>query len=350
VSPAAYALLRPAGAPAEADGRTRGDVALLVATRSAGELRSRRFSDLPDHLLPGDLLVVNTSATIPAAVPARFGGLDVHVHFSTRLPGDRWVIELRGPDLERFRRPPFGTRLELPGGGWVELVGAYRESGRLSVAAVHLPGAAAAYLELYGAPIRYGDRGEPWGLDAYQTIFAREPGSAEMPSAGRPFTPELVTRLVSRGVLIAPVILHAGVSSLESDEAPYPEAYEVPIETARLANAVHAWGRRVIAVGTTVVRALETAATGSELPAAAAVSGSHRELRPGRGLTELVVTPDRGLFAVDGLITGWHEPESSHLLMLEAACGRDLLERSYAEAARLGFTGHEFGDAQLILP
>jgi S-adenosylmethionine:tRNA ribosyltransferase-isomerase len=335
----AFAELAPAAAPAEAGGRARSDVALLVATRGDGKLRAGRFGDLARYLVAGDLLVVNTSATIPAALAARVGDLDVVVHLSTRLAEDRWVIEVRAGDLGRLERPPLGTRLDLPGGGRLDLVAAYRGSDRLSVATVDVPGGdTAAYLTLRASPIRYADRGRPFGLDAYQTIFAREPGSAEMPSAGRPFTPQLVTELVSRGVLIAPLTLHAGVSSLESGEAPYPEPYSVAPATARLVNAVHAWGGRVIAVGTTVVRALET------------VTAADGTVRAGRGQTELVIGPDRGLLTVDGLITGWHEPESSHLLMLEAACGRDLLERSYAEAARLRFTGHEFGDSHLILP
>ena len=195
-----------------------------------------------------------------------------------------------------------------------------------------------AYLALHGSPIRYGDCMRPWPIEAYQTVFAREPGSAEMPSAGRPFTADLVDELIARGVLFAPITLHAGVSSLERDETPYPERYRVPLETARLVNAVHGHAGRVIAVGTTVVRALETRASGGGTVSA------------GAGWTSEVITPERGLRCVDGLITGWHEPESSHLWMLEAAAGFDLLERSYAEAAALGVSGHEFGDALLILP
>jgi S-adenosylmethionine:tRNA ribosyltransferase-isomerase len=338
VSALAFAEIAPASRPVEAAGGSRSDVAMLVATRSDQRLSSGRFADLADHLRPGDLLVINTSATIPAALPGRLDGVDVHVHVSTPLAGDRWVIELRAADLGRLDRPPLGTRIDLPDGGLVTLLAAYRASDRLSEADVDLPGETAAYLARHAEPIRYADRGRDFGLDHYQTVFARHPGSAEMPSAGRPFTPELVAELVSRGILIAPVTLHAGVSSLESGELPHPEPYDVPPETARLVNAVHSWRGRVLAVGTTVVRALETRA------------GPDAHVSPGRGRTELVITPERGLFVVDGLITGWHEPESSHLLMLEAACGRDLLERSYAAAARSGFVGHEFGDVHLILP
>jgi len=179
---------------------------------------------------------------------------------------------------------------------------------------------------------------EEWPLDAYQTVFALDPGSAEMPSAGRPFTTELVTELVARGVLVAPVTLHTGVSSPERGEAPFAERYRVPPTTAQLVNAVHDWGGRVVAVGTTVVRALETAA---------APDGS---VSAGEGWTSLVVTPERGLRAVDGLLTGWHEPESSHLQLLEAAAGPELLERSYRAATAHGYRWHEFGDLHLILP
>jgi S-adenosylmethionine:tRNA ribosyltransferase-isomerase len=200
-----------------------------------------------------------------------------------------------------------------------------------------VPGDVDRYLERRGQPIRYGHCPSDWPITAYQTIFAHDPGSAEMPSAGRPFTPALVETLLARGVHIAPITLHAGVSSLELDETPYPERFRVPAETARLANRVHESGGRVIAVGTTVVRALESA-TNADGRVHAAV-----------GWTSLVITPERGLHGVDGLLSGWHEPESSHLWMLEAAAGPALLAACYALAAELGLSGHEFGDAHLIL-
>jgi S-adenosylmethionine:tRNA ribosyltransferase-isomerase len=216
------------------------------------------------------------------------------------------------------------------------LVAPYEGSTRLVLARLDLPAPVDTYLREHGHPIRYDYAGD-WPIDAYQTVFAVDPGSAEMPSAARPFTPELVTELVARGVLIAPVTLHTGVSSLEHDEEPYEERYRVPPTTARLVNSVHAWGGRVIAVGTTVVRALETVTT----PRGTAA--------PGEGSTGLVVTPERGLRAVDGLLTGWHEPRSSHLKLLEAAAGPKLLERSYAAARARGYLFHEFGDVHLIL-
>ena len=330
--------LRRACVPAEIRGRSRSDVALLVARRSDGGLHSARFDELPRFLRGGDLLVVNTSATMPAALPGRMEDADVWVHLSTHLRDDRWAIELRTAGLERFEEPALATRIELPNRGWLTLITPHRGSTRLIEADLALPLDTNSYLTRHGSPVRYPGCATRWPIDAYQTIFALEPGSAEMPSAGRPFRAELLSALTARGVLIAPITLHTGISSLEGDEAPYAERYRVPLHTARLANNVHRVGGHVIAVGTSVVRALETAASADGTVTA------------GGGWTNEVITSERGLRCVDGLLTGWHEPESSHLWMLEAAAGLKLLERSYCEAAALGYSGHEFGDTHLILP
>ena len=334
---AAFPDIAPAQAPPEELGRSRSDVALLVARRSDGGLEVARFAELPRLLQPGDLLVVNTSATLAAAVPGRLDGADVVVHLSTPLDGDRWVVELRTGELAPIAHGRASATIELPAGGAVTLLGPYRGSERLAEARLELPVGLAAYLARHGSPIRYPGSGR-WPLDAYQTVFARELGSAEMPSAGRPFTNELVTELVSEGVLVAPLVLHAGVSSLERGEAPYPERYRVPAATARVVNAVRDGGGRVIAVGTTVVRALET------------VADATGRVSAGEGWTSLLVTPERGLRAADGLLTGWHEPESSHLELLRAVGGAELVERSYAAALERGYLWHEFGDVHLLLP
>ncbi|MGH2849563.1 MAG: S-adenosylmethionine:tRNA ribosyltransferase-isomerase [Solirubrobacteraceae bacterium] len=334
----AFPELAPACAPPEVAGRSRADVALLVATRADDGLRLARFEELPRFLRPGDLLVVNTSLTVAAALRGRLADRDLLVHLSTPLGRGRWVVELRGAERERIERPPLGTTVELPEHGRLTLLAPHEGSGRLSEAQLVLPHEQTSYLERHGQPIRYGHCVEDWPIGAHQTIFANEPGSAEMPSAGRPFTPALVATLHARGVHLAPVTLHTGVSSLELDETPYPERFRVPAETARLANRVHESGGRVIAVGTTVARALETAAR------------DDGRLEGAAGWTSLVITPERGLRALDGLLSGWHEPESSHLWMLEAAAGPELLARSYALAAQLALSGHEFGDAHLILP
>jgi S-adenosylmethionine:tRNA ribosyltransferase-isomerase len=316
--------------PPEVRGHGRDDVAMLVAGRCDLGLVHARFRDLPRFLEPGDVLVVNTSATLPASLPA--DGLELRL--STQVGPDRWLVELRTNGGERFRGGREGARIALPEGRSAELL-ARHSGGRLWLARVPVD---ERYLRRHGRPIRYGYVPKPWPLEAYQTVFAREPGSAEMPSAGRPFTAELVTELVASGVLVAPVTLHTGVSSPEVGEAPYPERYVVPTSTARLVNAVRGWGGRVIAVGTTVVRALET------------VARADGSVSAGEGHTDLVVTPGRGMRAVDGLLTGWHEPAASHLQLLEAVAGRELFDRSYDAALELGYRWHEFGDLHLVTP
>jgi S-adenosylmethionine:tRNA ribosyltransferase-isomerase len=319
--------------PAERDA-----VRMLVARRGDATLEHERFPAIVDVLEPGDLVVVNTSRTLPAALPVEATGLVLHL--STPLPGGpacRWVVELRrGEQPHEAARE--GDSLVLAGGGRAGLRAPYLGGRRLWVADLDLPEPLHDYLARNGRPIRYRYVPEPHPLSDYQTVFAAEPGSAEMPSAGRPFTPELVTALVARGIAVAPIVLHTGVSSLEEHEAPYPERFRVPAATARLVEATRAGGGRVIAVGTTVVRALESAVRpdGSVLPT--------------QGWTRLVVTPEKGVRVVDGLLTGWHEPQASHLRLLEAVAGRALVERSYAAALEHGYLWHEFGDVHLLLP
>jgi S-adenosylmethionine:tRNA ribosyltransferase-isomerase len=329
-----------AGTPPEARGLERDEVRLLVARRDRDELVHDSFRGLPDHLRAGDLLVVNTSATLPAALPAtRADGTAVDLHLSTPVPqasANRWVVELRRAGA-RFRAAGAGERLALPGGGSAELLASYLSPGRLWVAALDLPVPLHRFLAEHGRPIAYGHLAHPRPLRDLQTVFADEPGSAEMPSAGRPFTPRLLDELKARGVEVARLVLHTGVASLERGERPYPERYRVPAGTAIRVNAHRAAGGRVIAVGTTVVRALET------------VAAPDGRVEAGAGWTGLMITPERGVRAIDGLITGWHEPDASHLLMLEAVGGRELVERSYDAALTAGYRWHEFGDSHLIL-
>ena len=325
--------------PPEARGTTRDGVRMMVTPRSREEVVHSTFATLPRFLDPGDLVVVNTSATIPAAVDAPDG--DTTVHLSTHLHDDVWVVEPRQRQAATTRRwegPPPGPRIDLGHGGSVHLLRAHRGSERLWEARLALPAAPLTWLAAHARPIRYDYVDRPWPLSAYQTVFAHEPGSVEMPSAGRPFTAEIVTRLVGKGVGVTPVVLHTGVASLEADETPYPERVKVHEPTASRVNATRAAGGRVIAVGTTVVRALEAA------------TGPDGRVRPLDGWTDLVVTPERGVRAVDGLLTGWHEPAASHLLMLEAIAGRPLLVRAYAAALDARYLWHEFGDVHLIVP
>ncbi len=325
--------------PPEARGLGRDGVRLLTGRRGTGEVTHHRFRDLPDLLRPGDVVVVNTSATLPAAVPV--AGSPLTVHMSTEVSAGVWLVELRraaGRATEPYPGGVAGERYPLPGGAAVTLRERYSRH-RLWVAAVDtgdLP--VPAYLRRRGQPIRYGYVDRPWPLAAYQTVFATEPGSAEMPSAGRPFTERVVTRLGTAGVLVVPVLLHTGVSSPEAHERPYPERFAVPETTARIVREARAAGGRVSAVGTTVVRALESAVD----PAGT--------LRAAAGWTDLVVTPASGVRVVDGLLTGLHEPLASHLDLLAAVAGTPLLARCYAAAVGSGYLWHEFGDVNLLLP
>jgi S-adenosylmethionine:tRNA ribosyltransferase-isomerase len=347
--------------PPEARGLARDEVRLMVATRGDDALVHASFRELPRFLAAGDVLVVNSSATLPAAVAARRGdGTAARVHFATEAPHlpdeDWWVVELRSADgsrplaEERARGPSRGgagtpalapvrpgERLTLAGGAELEIMAPYASGARLLLARVDAEEPVTDYLARHGEPIRYGYVDAPWPLADYQTAYATVPGSAEMPSAGRPFTPELITALVAGGVLVVPITLHTGVSSPERHESPYPERYDVPEATARIVNAVRDGGGRVIAVGTTVVRALET------------VAEPDGTVRAGTGWTGVIVSPARPPSALDGLLTGWHEPEASHFQMLEAVAGAELLERSYRAALEHGYLWHEFGDSQLIL-
>jgi S-adenosylmethionine:tRNA ribosyltransferase-isomerase len=298
-----------------------------------------RFLDLPTLLRPGDVLVVNTSGTLPAAVPVR--GRRLAVHLSTELADGRWLVELRrdtGKATAPYAGGGTGETYPLPGRAGATLHEPF-SAGRLWTATIDTPGfdTVPEYLHRFGRPIRYGYVPRAWPIEYYQTVFAVHPGSAEMPSAGRPFTDRLVTRLVAHGVQFAPVLLHTGVASPEAHERPYPERFSVSATTARVVNRARTDGGRVIAVGTTAVRALETAA------------GPDGTVHPAQGWTDLVVTPDRGVRVVDGLLTGFHEPHASHLDMLAAVVGADLLDRCYAAAIEGGYLWHEFGDLNLLL-
>ncbi len=317
--------------PAEERGTGRDDVRLLV-TSARGSIVHGHFRELPRFLKAGDVFVLNRSATIPAALTAtRPDGESVQLHLSTRLPAELFVVEARSTTME------IQERLRLPGGALAEFLTPYLNSRRLWVARLYLPTDFLSYVGRYGQPISYRHAARRWPLATYQNVYAAEPGSAEMPSAGRPLTHEMLERLRAAGVEIAFVTLHAGVSSLERDEPPFEERYGVPAETADVLRRARHTGGRVIAVGTTVVRALE-----SSLDANGRVVAS-------QGWTDVVITPERGVSTVDGMLTGFHEPQSSHLAMLEAIAGRDSIAESYAAALRSGYLWHEFGDSQLIL-
>jgi S-adenosylmethionine:tRNA ribosyltransferase-isomerase len=348
-----------AGEPPEARGLRRDEVRLMVSYLDEDNVVHARFGDLPEFLRAGDTLVVNTSGTMNAALPAeRSDSTPLTVHLSTHLPADLWVVELRSSSgYEPMLDGKSGEVLSLPEGASLVLHTPYlserrkrdEESNRLWISTLNLTVNLDVYLDRNGSPIRYRYVRESWPGVYYQTVYATEVGSAEMPSAGRAFTPELITRLVANGVRVVPLILHTGVASLEDDEPPYEEFFRVPPETAEAVNAARTAGRRVIAVGTTVVRALET------------VTDRDGTAHPGEGWTDVFITPERGIRSVDAILTGLHEPRSTHLSMLEAlvgsvsacplaASGTKHLEVAYSEALKRGYLWHEFGDLHLILP
>lgn len=337
-----------AGEPPEARGLERDEVRLMVSHISTDQVAHTRFRQIGDFLEAGDVLVINTSGTLNAALPAiRDDSTQLELHLSTHLPANLWVVEMRAyQDNPEKATGPFsdiqpGESFQLPAGASVTLHTPYTHSQvtrRLWIASLDLPGPLHPYLAEHGFPIRYSYVKQGWPLSYYQTVYATEMGSAEMPSAGRAFTPELFTRLVARGVQVAPLLLHTGVASLETKEPPYEEYYRVPESTARLVNTARAAGQRVIAVGTTVVRTLET------------VTDSAGVTHAGEGWTDIVITPQRGICAVNGMLTGLHEPLATHLAMLEALAGRPHLEITYREALKERYLWHEFGDLHLILP
>lgn len=316
-----------AAVPPEARGISRDGVRLAVATPDG--TTHTTAAELPAHLAPGDLLVVNTSATVPSALPG--------VHVSTSLDDGSWVVELRQPSNLGPATPVPGEVVPLPGEVSLRIDAPHPPGQTRLWRAVPTPAVdRIAYLEEWGRPIRYRYVRGSWPIDALQNVYATHPGSAEMPSAGRPLTAAVLVRLMSAGVVVAPLLLHTGVASQEKHEPPQPEEYAVPAATARLVNSTRAAGRRVVAVGTTVVRALESAAFNGRVV-------------PSAGWTSLVLGPARPTTVVDGLLTGLHEPEASHLDLLRAVAGAELVERAYADLTP-DYLWHEFGDSMLLLP
>ena len=351
--------------PPELRGLRRDGVRLMVATPAG--IRHTVFYRLGDQLSAGDVLVVNTSATVPGQLDGNRDGSAVVVHIANRLGDGTRVVELRtAPDASApVLDGRVGEQIDLPAGGVLELIAPYPElratttgadsardaraaqqiashsspngvGNRLWRGRLTMPQSLSNYLREHARPISYGYLNGSFPISAYQTIFALCPGSAEMPSAGRPFSAELVARLVARGVIFAPITLHTGLSSQDAGEAPQPEWFEVSETTAHLVNSSRARGGRVIAVGTTATRAIESAARPDGVVTAAS------------GWTDLVISPERPVRVVDGLITGWHNPDASHLLLVESVAGAELTQHAYDAAVAEHYLWHEFGDSCLF--
>jgi S-adenosylmethionine:tRNA ribosyltransferase-isomerase len=327
-----------ATAPAELRGLARDEVRLLVSSPDGHQ--HAHFRDLAAFLEPGDLLVVNHSATLPASLPASSSVGDFTLSLSTNFGGGLWIVEPRWSTAQPGPLPIHAGEKFRVAGLDARFIQPYPGLNRLWLATIHgdLPTA----MERFGKPIRYGYVNESYPMDFYQTIFASVPGSAEMPSAAYPFTQRVLDSLSARGVELAGIVLHTGVSSLEVEAEEveshplYPEPFVVPDMTAQAVNRAHAEGRRVIAVGTTCVRALESAWDGAQV-------------RASSGFTRVYIHPRRGVHTVDGLISGLHDPVTSHLAMLYAIAGKELIQSGYSEAVHEGYLWHEFGDSHLIL-
>lgn len=331
-----------AAVPPERRGVPRDGVRLLAASPSG--VSHHRFHDLPRLLEPGDVVVVNTSATLASALDGTRGARrPVVIHVGAELRPGEWVVEFRRAEQDGPERDVVpGETFRLPGGLVGQIVASHPvadvSGSRLWRAVVAPLTDLASYLSTHGRPIGYRYLAAPVPLSDLQNVYATEPGSAEMPSAGRPFTTELLVALMTRGIVVAPLLLHAGVSSPELGEPPAPERFEVPAVTARLVNSAAGAGHRVVAVGTTVVRALET------------VSDDEGVIHAGGGWTDLVLGPGRPARVVTGLVTGLHVPEASHLALLEAVAGTQLVQTAYDAAVATGYLWHEFGDSMLMLP
>lgn len=327
--------------PAELRGMRRDQVRLMVLPRLNGVPVHTRFDALGNFLRAGDLLVVNASRTLPALLRAHDeNGAPVEVRLAHRRAEDLWDVLLLNSKQHIGRA---GMRLVF-GEGLTARVLARRPDlpflwrMQFDVCCSHL-------LDLIyrlGEPVRYTYVQDALPIDLYQTVYATEPGSVEMPSAGRPLSWELLLKLKRKGVGFASLLLHTGLSSTRDDRIDathpnYDEEFEIPVETACRVNETRVNGGRVIAVGTTVVRALETAAQ------------PNGRVQPGRGWTQLRIKQGYQLRTVDGLLTGLHEPEASHLDLLSAFVAPSRLQTAYLEAVERGYLWHEFGDMNLII-
>jgi S-adenosylmethionine:tRNA ribosyltransferase-isomerase len=326
-----------APATPEARGLERDEVRMLVSERHGH--RDSRFSELAGFLRPGDVLVVNRSATLPAALDAEGDVGRFLLHLCTRYGRRLWLVEPRGSASRPGPLPlAVGERI-LVAGSQATILGDYPSIPRLRFVA--FDDDPLELMNRRGRPIRYGYLAADAPLDAYQTVFADRPGSAEMPSAARPFSARTLASLDRAGVVLVRLTLHTGVSSLEKTDLEggelYPEPFELTGEAASELNAARQEGRRIIAVGTTVVRALASTWDG-------------RSFRAARGMTRVYVRPGRQLPPLAGLLTGFHDPQATHLAMLEAIAGGELVAAGYRRAIEGGYLWHEFGDVHLLLP
>ncbi len=334
--------------PPERRGIRRDQVRLLVIERATGKIEHTRFDKINKYLRAGDLLVFNSSRTLPASMRgcdcSAAHGPCMEVRLAEHLPDDSWLALLLCEQGDPFGCGlRAGMQIDFAEGLNAAVLARDPNIPRLWKLRFSITGTELVDL-IYrlGKPIRYEYVSAPWDLDYYQTVYAKEPGSAEMPSAGRAFTWKLLLDLKRRGIDSAYIILHTGLSSYMDDELDraHPaseEEYFVSRITAEKINSARENGGRVIAVGTTVVRALES------------VTDSDGCVNEKQGYTRLTINSQHRLKAVDGLLTGLHEPEASHLDLLSAFLPAEKIRAAYEEAIARKYLWHEFGDLNLIL-
>lgn len=327
-----------ASLPAELRGLRRDGARLCVVERASGRITHTTVAHLGEHLIAGDLLVVNSSRTLPAALRVtREDGQQVQVRPGALREGEWDALAVETHPPHRNIGLHAGELLRARSGLQLRVVAERPDAPLLWTMTIER-GDPMATLLRDGEPIRYSYVPEPVALEHYQTVYAGTPGSVEIPSAGRHLTWELLGELRDAGIDVTDIVLHCGLSSFQDDDVDLhkpliEEWFAVRAETADRINRA----RRVIAVGTSVIRTLETATDDT---------GTVRAMS---GWTPLVITPHTRLRVVDALLTGLHEPPATHLDMLGALLDETLLERAYIEVRERGYLWHEFGDAMLIL-
>lgn len=314
---------------------------LMMIPRDGGALMHRHFRDLPQYLNPGDALVLNETRVLPARLLGEREGTGgaVEVLLLKRIDRDRWECLVKPG---KKARP--GQRISFGGGLLVATVLEATEVGGRVIQFAY-EGIFEAILEQLGQmplpPYIHERLEDP---ERYQTVFARESGSAAAPTAGLHFTPELLDQLRAKGVQIEKLLLHVGLGTFRpvnveevTEHKMHSEFYTLTPETADRLNRVRAAGGRIIAVGTTSVRTLETVASEDGL------------IKPGQGWTDIFIYPGYRFKAVDGMITNFHLPKSSLLMLVSAFAGRERMLQAYSDAVADRYRFFSFGDAMLLL-
>lgn len=317
-----------ASSPPEERGFRRDHVKLMVIDKDTGAIAHDLFYRLGDYLRKGDLLLLNNSRTIPAVLRSLCGK---EMRLARSAMNGHWDVLIIGDGIKR------GTELHFPNQLMAKVLGKVAGTALWTVCFNQENEPFFDTLYRYGEPIRYEYIHSPWELESYQTVYASVPGSAEMPSAGRAFSWELLFDLQKKGVTLGFLQLHTGLSDYLNDDpvkpGENPEYYHIPKKTLQMIDETKKAGGRIIAVGTTVVRAIETAILTGE----------------SEGITTLYINEHTKLQAVDGLLTGFHEAEASHLDLLFSIIDSPKLISAYENAIKKKYLWHEFGDMNLII-